>query len=70
MPSWSVLTSGWGQRTGRKREGRRGRKQAEGGILDWTAGRKESLERKEGDEWTKRSFMPYTGQAKDGEAGI
>lgn len=49
MPSWSVLTSGWGKRTGSKREGvrerERERKQAEGGISDWTAGRREGGEK-------------------------
>jgi len=42
MPSWSVLTSGWGKRTGVGRGRGRETIQAVGRILDWTTGRKES----------------------------
>ncbi len=54
MPSWSVLTSGWGKRTGSKRERERESRLREGFQIG------QQGEGKEGrNEEAKKSFMPY-----------
>ena len=68
MPSWSVLTSGWGKRTGRER----GRKKA-GRGRDLRLDSRERGRLKEGGggmKEQKRVSCLILGEAKEGNAGL
>lgn len=66
MPSWSVLTSGWGkgERAGKRKKAGRGRalrldSREKGGLQEGVRGWRE-----------KEGFVLYAGKAKEGETGI
>lgn len=61
MPSWSVLTSGWGKRTGSGRE--RGRRQREGFEIGQQGEKRRGMK----GQWF---HALYAGEAKEGETGI
>lgn len=65
MPSWSVLTSGWGKRTEGERE--KESRQKEGFKIGQKGERKAERGRR-GDKGAKASFMHYSGGSQRGKS--